>query len=149
MQKKLCLSIGCSLMALLAIPGFGVAAQDENGTASLVHVGLNPSTCGTVPGKASGVVNVHLNAVQDRFTVNVAVHDALPTTTYVVDIRCQGKVGALTTNAQGTGTAQIDLPASASGPASEPFYIDVEVPNGGGGAGGYGDSFIAGPFNLG
>jgi hypothetical protein len=28
------------------------------------------------------------------------------------------------------------------------FYIDISVKNGGGGAYGYGDTFIAGPFNL-
>jgi hypothetical protein len=78
--------------------------------------------------------------------INVSVHDALPNTTYVVDIRCVGQIGALTTNSQGTGTAHITLPRTAP-PA--PFYIDIAVPPpGGGGAGGYGDTFIAGPFNL-
>jgi hypothetical protein len=28
------------------------------------------------------------------------------------------------------------------------FFIDLSVVNGGGGAGGYGDTFIAGPFDL-
>ena|ERR1035437_551144 len=148
MQKKLCLLIGCSGLALVAVPALSAAAQDENGTASLVHVGLNPA-CGTVPGTDSGVVNVHLNAVQDLFKVNVSVHDALPNTTYVVDIRCQHQIGTLTTNGQGTGTAHVDLTASTSGPAPGPFYIDISVLGGGGGVGGYGDTFIAGPFNLG
>ena len=137
------------MLALLAVPALSLAGQDNNGTASLVHVGLNPSACTTVPGTDSGVVNAHLNAVQDRFGLNVSVHDALPNQTYVVDIRCQGQIGTLTTNGQGTGTAHIDLTASTSGPATEPFYIDISVLGGGGGSGGYGDTFLAGPFNLG
>lgn len=83
--------------------------------------------------------------------VNLSVHDALPNKTYVLDIRCwtfgpQSELGTLTTNSQGTGTAQFKL--NGVTPVN-PFYIDISVKNGGGGAGGYGDTFIAGPFTLG
>ena len=119
------------------------AAPVENGHAPLVHVGPNPSSCtGPFTGSDSGVVNVHIH--QNGNFLNVSVHDASPNTTYVVDIRCVGKIGTLDTNSEGTGTAQIDLPSSL--PAS--FFIDVSVPPpGGAGAGGYGDTFIAGPFS--
>jgi hypothetical protein len=151
------------LLALVAIVAIGIAvpvalaANDYNGTAPLVHVGLNPSECtapfsntGTTP-TDSGVVNVHYNTVQDRFMVNLSVHNAMPDTTYVLDIRCwtfgpQSELGTLTTNSQGTGTAQFTLSNVTPNPG---FYIDISVKNGGGGAGSYGDTFIAGPFTLG
>uniref|UniRef100_Q02AJ7 Spore coat protein U domain-containing protein n=1 Tax=Solibacter usitatus (strain Ellin6076) TaxID=234267 RepID=Q02AJ7_SOLUE len=145
---------------LLGIAGSGFAQQAENRTASLVSIGPNVSTCkadggGSYSGINKGVANVHYNAVQKRFSVNVSVHDALPNTTYVVDIRCwvfgpQNAIGAITTNKQGTGTAQIDLFMDKA-PVGD-FYIDIAVPPGAGvapvGAGGYGDTYIAGPFNL-
>jgi hypothetical protein len=139
--------LGACLIAAVAAPASTVAAHGgmaDNGTQALVHVGLNPGTCGTVPGSDSGVVNAHYNAVQASLAVNVSVHDALPSTKYVVDERCVGQIGTLTTNSQGTGTAHIDLPA---GTAPGTFYIDISVP-GGGPFGGYGDTFIAGPFTL-
>jgi len=145
MLKKLVL-LSASAALGLGLPGVALAQNADNDTAALVHVGLNPSTCGTIPGTNSGVVNVHFTANQNRFKVNVSVHDALPNTTYVVDIRCVGAIGSLTTNSQGTGTAQIDL--SVAAPPSGLFYIDISVFGGGGGAGGYGDTFIAGPFSL-
>jgi hypothetical protein len=113
----------------------------------MVHVGLNVAECsGSFLGPNSGVVNAHFNAVQHRLKINVAVHDALPDTLYVVDIRCVGPIGVLTTNKQGTGTFQIDLYQES---APRTFYVDIAVPPpGGGGAGGYGDTFIAGPFTL-
>jgi len=122
-------------------------AQDlENHTAALAHVGLNPSSCGKVLGVESGTVNVHLNGARDRFKVIVSVSNALPNTTYVVDIRCVTAIGSLTSNSQGAGAVEFELPLSAL-PAND-FFIDISVPNGGNGAGNYGDTFIAGPFNL-
>ncbi len=147
------------LLALVAIVAIGIAvpvafaANDYNGTASLVSIGPNVAACsgpsgGPFAGTDSGVVNVHFNVVQSREKVNVSVHDALPNTTYVVDVRCVGQIGTLTTNSQGTGTAQIDLSNVTSPPGT--FYIDIAVPPpGGAGAGGYGDTRIAGPFTLG
>jgi hypothetical protein len=144
---------------LFGLAGGAMAQQTQNGTAPLVSIGLNVSACkaagGTYPGVNKGVANVHYNAEQKRFKVNVSVHDASPNTTYVVDVRCwvfgpQNAIGALTTNKQGTGTAQIDLFLDKA-PEGD-FYIDIAVPPGAGvaytGAGGYGDTYIAGPFNL-
>ncbi len=109
----------------------------------LVHVGPNPSACtGPFAGTSSGVVNVSLD--KSGNSVNVSVHGALPNTTYVVDIRCVGAIGTFSTDSKGIGTASLDLPSTL--PTT--FYIDVEVPPpGGAGFGGYGDSFIAGPFS--
>jgi hypothetical protein len=146
-------------MSLAATKGPSPRAlpNDFNGTAALVHIGPNMSQCsyGTppaaFPGTDSGVVNVHYNKVQGRFMVNLSVHDAQPNTTYVVDVRCwtfgpQSEIGTVTTNSQGTGTAQVTLEGVTP---VNPFYIDISVKNGGGGAGNYGDTFIAGPFTLG
>jgi hypothetical protein len=145
-MKKIMLVLVAALAVGVAVP-VALAANADNGTAHLVHVGLNPSACvGPFVGPDSGVVNVHYNAVQSRETVNVSVHDALPNQTYVVDVRCVGQIGSLTTNSQGTGTAQIDLANVTAPPGT--FYIDISVLGGGGGAGGYGDTFIAGPFTL-
>lgn len=147
MLKRVFLCFGV-IVAVVLCPGVDTApAQDlENVTATLAHVGLNPSSCGKVLGVESGTVNVHLNGVRDRFKVIISVSNALPNTTYVVDIRCVTAIGSLTSNSQGTGAAEFELPVSAV-PASD-FFIDISVPNGGNGAGNYGDTFIAGPFNL-
>jgi hypothetical protein len=143
-MKKVMLVLVVAAVAVAAPLAF--AANASNGTAKLVHVGLNPFACsGTFAGDDSGVVNAHFNAVQDRLKINVSVHGALPNTSYDVDIRCVGKIGTLTTNSQGTGTAQIDLTRTT---APGTFYVDISVFGGGGGAGNYGDTFIAGPFNL-
>jgi hypothetical protein len=155
--KKILLAVIAAVVAIgIAVP-VALAATSTNGTAPLVHVGLNPSECtapfsntGTEPNN-SGVVNVHYNKVQDRFMVNLSVHDALPNTTYVLDIRCwmfgpQSELGTLTTDSDGTGTAQFTLSGVTPRPG---FYVDISVKGGGGGAGGYGDTFIAGPFTLG
>ena len=155
MKKFIVLLVVLAAEAAVAVPA-ALAASDANGTASLNHVGLNPSTCSpseggpVYPGTASGVVNVHYNTVQSRFMVNLSVHDALPNTTYVLDIRCfafgpQNELGTLTTDTYGTGTAQFTL--NGVKPVN-PFYIDISVKHGGGGAFDYGDTFIAGPFNL-
>jgi hypothetical protein len=147
MKRISLISLGVSVaLLLLGMVGAAFAQNAQNGNAPLIHVGLNPDSCGVGnPGSASGVVNVHFNQQQNRLKVNVSVHDALPNTTYVVDIRCQHAIGALTTNSQGTGTSTIELLQDT---APSVFYIDISVANGGGGAGNYGDTFIAGPFNL-
>jgi hypothetical protein len=145
-MKRIMLALLVVVAVGIAVP-LGLAASASNGTAHLVHVGLNVPQCvGPFTGDDSGVVTAHYNAVQTRETINVSVHDALPSTTYVVDIRCVGQIGTLTTNSQGTGTAQIDLSDVAAAPGT--FYVDISVLGGGGGAGGYGDTFIAGPFTL-
>jgi len=155
MKRLFALLVVLAATAAVAVP-LALAANDTNGTASLNHVGLNPSTCsptdqgGAYDGPASGVVNVHYNKVQGRFMVNLSVHDALPNTTYVLDIRCfafgpQNELGTLTTDSDGTGTAQFTL--NVPQPQGS-FYVDISVKHGGGGAFDYGDTFIAGPFNL-
>jgi hypothetical protein len=133
------------VVAAMCLGAVGVAPADnaDKESAALIHVGLNPSTCGTISGTDSGDVNVNFK-VQRWFKTNIFVYGALPNTTYVVDIRCVGAIGSLTTDSE--GIAKIHLPRVT--PPSSPFYIDISVPNGGGGAGGYGDTFIAGPFNL-
>lgn len=118
------------------------AVYADSDRAALVHVGQNPNTCGTTPGTDSGAVMVHFSTVRRRLKVNVSVRDALPRTTYVIDIRCVGGIGSLTTNSHGSGRAQIDL--SRSTPPSSGFFIDISVFNGAT----YGDTFIAGPFDL-
>jgi hypothetical protein len=154
MKRLFGLFVVLAATAAVAVP-VALAASDSNGTASLMHVGMNPGTCspdkgGAYPGTASGVVNVHYNRVQNRFMVNLSVHDALPNTTYVLDIRCfafgpQNELGTLITDSDGTGTAQFTLNGVTP---TRNFYIDISVKHGGGGAFDYGDTFIAGPFNL-
>jgi hypothetical protein len=154
MKRLFAVLVVLAATAAVAVP-LALAANDTNGTASLNHVGLNPQTCspdqgGAYDGLASGVVNVHYNKVQNRFMVNLSVHDALPNTTYVLDIRCwtfgpQSELGTLTTDSDGAGTAQFTLNGVTP---KNPFYIDISVMHGGGGAFDYGDTFIAGPFNL-
>jgi hypothetical protein len=145
--------------ALLAVSGAAFAQNAKNANAPLVSIGNNVEACqmpnnGSFSGAVKGVVNVHYNAVQKRFQVNVSVHDARPNTAYDVDIRCwifggNGPIGTLRTDQYGTGTFQIPLWLEKA-PEMGNFYIDIAVPPGAGGtgAGGYGDTFIAGPFNL-
>jgi hypothetical protein len=130
-------------LSLIGVAMASVGQDADNGTAALVHEGPNPATCGQTPGTDSGVVNVHSNVVQNRRRVNISLHDALPNTTYEVDIRCVSAIGFLTTNRRGTGTAHIDL-AGFTWPTPV-FYIDLLTgdPNG---AVGLGDVFVAGPF---
>ena len=92
-MKKIILALTAVVAIGVAVP-VALAANSSNGTAKLVHVGLNPSEC-TAPFSNtgteltdSGVVNVHYNKVQDRFMVNLSVHHAMPNTEYVLDIRC-------------------------------------------------------------
>lgn len=155
MRRLFALLVMLAAAAAVAVPLALAAANDSNGTAALNHVGPNPETCspsqgGAYAGTASGVVNVHYNKVQNRFMVNLSVHDALPNTTYVLDVRCfafgpQNELGTLTTDSDGTGTAQFTLNGVTP---TNPFYVDISVKHGGGGAFDYGDTFIAGPFNL-
>jgi len=140
--------ITCAAFGLTASAQASVQASPAlNQNAHLVHVGLNPATCGTLPGKKSGEVNVHSNAVLNRTQFNISVRGALPKTTYAVDIRCTLQIGTLTTNHKGNGTAKIMLKSAL--PAGATFFVDLSVPNGGAGTGGYGDTFIAGPFKFG
>jgi len=122
--------------------------QASNGNGDLIHIGPNPAACsGPFSGADSGVVIVDSNVGQSTLDLNVSFQYALPNQTYVVDIRCVGKIGSVTTDAQGTGTAQISLPIPQAPTGA--FYLDVSVaPPGGAGSGGYGDTFIAGPFSL-
>jgi len=138
------LSFGVVAAGVLCLGLLFIAQADNtySGTATLVHVGKNPNSCGTVSGTDSGVANVRFDADRKRFKVNVSVYDALPKTTYVVDIRCVGAIGNLTTDSLGAARAQIDL--SRPAPPSSGFFIDVSVFNGVT----YGDTFIAGPFDL-
>ena len=147
--------------AAMLVAGGAVFAQNAtNGNAPLISIGNNVAACqgqnqgGSFAGVTKGVANVHYNAVQKRFQVNVSVHDALPNTTYDVDIRCwvfgpQHAIGSLTTNKEGSGTFQIDLWLEKA-PEMGNFYVDIAVPSqpGGPGAYGYGDTYIAGPLNL-
>jgi hypothetical protein len=148
---------------LLGLSGAALAQNATNDNAPLVSIGDNVQWCAGpynqggsfAPGNGNkGVAVVHYNPQKYRFSVNVSVHDALPNTTYDVDIRCwvfgpQNAIGHLTTNNQGTGTFQIDLSLDKV-PAMGNFYIDIAVPAQptGRGAGGYGDTYIAGPLNL-
>ena len=146
---------------LLGLSATAFAQNATNAHAPLVSIGPNVAACwgpnnqgGPFTGINKGVANVHYNAQQKRFSVNVSVHDALPNTRYDVDIRCwvfgpQQAIGTLTTDKAGTGSFQIDL-WQEQVPAMGNFYIDIAVPAqpGGPGAGGYGDTYIAGPFNL-
>jgi hypothetical protein len=144
MLKRISRRFGVAASVALFVGLVAIAPVDkaDNDSGALVHVGSNPGSCGTTPGADSGMVDVHFNADRNRFKVNVSVHDALPRTTYVVDIRCVGQIGSLTTNSRGTGRVQIDL--SRSAPPSDGFFIDISVYNGVT----YGDTFIAGPFVL-
>jgi hypothetical protein len=155
MKRLLGLLVMLAAFAAFAVQG-GFAASDSNGTAPLLHIGPNVETCSSTPdaysGPASGVVNVHYNKVQGRFMVNVSVHDALPNTTYVLDIRCwkfgpQSELGTLITDSDGAGTAQFTL--NGVTPKGS-FNIDISVKGGGSGIGAfsYGDTFVAGPFDL-
>jgi hypothetical protein len=128
-----------------ASPANSNPPHKDNDHAKLIHVGLNASACsGPFSGEQKGNVSVRVNDKKNSFEVDIEVHGAKPKTTYDIDIRCVGKIGTLKTNKDGEGEVVIKLP---NAPTS-PFYVDISIPNGGAGAGGYGDTFIAGPFNL-
>ncbi|MHB1508584.1 MAG: hypothetical protein ACYCST_12755 [Acidimicrobiales bacterium] len=147
---------GTAALGTGAVAQASTPARALNANAHLVHVGLNPATCGTLPGKVSGEVNVHTNAKLSHSRINISVHGALAKTTYEVDVRCStiGKIGTLTTNRAGSGTAHLSNVAYTFTAGSQ-FYIDISVPSttiaisSAVGYGGYGDTFIAGPFTLG
>lgn len=147
MNIKKALISGMVIGGLVIASAFPVLAEDnaDNGEAHLMHVGLNPAACtGPFTGPDSGEVNVHNNVKKDTTKVNVEVEHALPNQTYVVDVRCVGQIGTLTTNSEGEGNAHINMPGNLTGTV----YVDISVAGGGGGAGGYGDTFIAGPFTF-
>ena len=155
-MKKFLLAVTATVAAIAVAVPVALSATADTGNAALMHYGLNPAGTSlpvlSPDTPASGVVNVQYNKNQDRFKVNLSVHDAQPNQTYVLDIRYWAftgtpadELGTLTTNSNGTGTAQFTV----SNPHLTPdFYIDISVKNGGGGAGGYGDTFVAGPFTL-
>jgi hypothetical protein len=93
-----------------------------------------------IPGTDSGVVVAHTNAVQNDTRVHVTLLDGVPNSTYYVAIACQRYIGTLTTNGQGTGTANIDAPGVTNGS----FYVDLGI--GDGTQDGTTDYRIAGPF---
>jgi hypothetical protein len=135
------------MTALAALSIATVASADSMANRPLIHVGMNVIQCsGTALniGSTNGVVSSRYQRGQNHLVVNVAVHDALPNTTYVIDVRCMGAIGALTTDSTGVGSAQLDLNLDA---VPTQYYIDISVPNVGGGFGNYGDTFVAGPFN--
>jgi hypothetical protein len=141
MMTRASMGLGVVAAGVLCL-GLLLIAQADNtysGTATLVHVGQKPKSCGTISGADSGVADVHFDADRKRFKVNVSIYDALPKTTYVVDVRCVGAIGSLTTDSLGAARAHIDL--SRSAPPSSGFFIDISVFNGFT----YGDTFIAGP----
>ena len=144
---------GTAALGTGAVAQASTPARALNANAHLVHVGLNPSGCGTAPGPMRGEVNVHTNAKLTHSRINISVHGALVKTTYEVDVRCISMIGTLTTNSAGNGTAHLNV-ANTFTPGS-PFYIDISVPpaaiasGSAVGSGGYGDTFIAGPFTLG
>lgn len=146
MRERASLGLGAvvAIGLCLGLVGRAHARHAESHSAALVHVGLNPGSCESAPGIARGVVKVRFESARRPFKVNISVHDALPNTTYAVDIRCVGAIGSLTSDSQGAAKVQIDVTT----PPLNGFFVDLSVVNGGGGAGGYGDTFIAGPFNL-
>jgi hypothetical protein len=155
--------VAFGLLMLFTMIGMAQAQTSITDHAALVSIGNNVAACNGPNNQGGsfapigfgnkGVVNVQYNEQQKRFKVNVSVHDAQPNTTYDVDIRCwifgqHQAIGQLKTNAQGTGTFEIDLWIEKD-PAMANFYIDIAVPPpGGAGAGGYGDTYIAGPLNV-
>ncbi len=115
------------------------SGQDaDNGNAPLL-TGTTHCTNG-VPGTDSGVVVVHTNVIQNDTRVHVTLRNGVPNSTYYVAIACQRFIGSLTTNSQGTGTANIDAPGVTTGS----FYIDLGI--GDGTPAGTADYRIAGPF---
>ena len=164
-MKKFLLAMTAALVAIgVAVPVALSATNITDGlaVAPLYHYGPNPAGM-TVPALGprtlpSGLVTVQYNDGQDRFskghsrfTASVLVTNAKPKTKYVLDIRYwafgpQSELGTLTTNSFGTGAALFSVSDVTPTPG---FYIDISVKGGGTGAGGYGDTFIAGPFTLG
>jgi len=144
MNLKKTIATGIIISAFLAASTLPALAIDS-AHAKLIHVGLNPSACtGPFAGPSRGQVEVQTSDKTKAFKLEVNVHGAIPNRKYDVDIRCVGKIGTLKTDDEGEGEAEIKLTSTPS----SPFYIDISIFGGGGGAGGYGDTFISGPFTL-
>ena len=130
-----------------ASPGKGPGHQKAfNGNAHLIHVGLNPEPVG--PSRAPRAARSTCTATR-RVTAQgstfrarcYAEHELRPRHPLCGPDRDAQDHGA------GNGTAHIKI--SAPLPTGLTIYVDISVLGGGGGSGGYGDTFIAGPFNLG
>ena len=130
--------LACALLA---------SAQDTpHAHGPLLHVGTNPASCtGPFDGKFNGNVRVHFYEDQKTLQISVEVHKAQKKTDYAIEIRCVGYLGTLTTDKHGDGVIAFSVPINDP---PKRFYINVAVPTGGSGTGGYGDTFIAGPFDL-
>ena len=140
MLRKFAVLLACVLTCLS-----GRTQDTPHARGPLLHVGLNPASCtGPFDGKFNGQVRVHFYADQKALQINVEVHKAQKNAQYAVEIRCAGFLGTLFTDKHGDGV--IDLSVPINDPPKR-FYIDVAVPTGSG-AKGYGDTFIAGPFDL-
>jgi hypothetical protein len=150
---------GLTALMLFSLAPVARADSPTNITAALASVGLNVPACKTPTGVAftgtnKGAVTVSYNSEQKHLKILLSVHDALPNTVYVVDIRCwvfgpQNAIASFVTNGSGAGSTTIDLwmqytPAMGTG-----FYVDLAVPSPlGAGDGKYGDTMIAGPFKI-
>ena len=141
MQGKFLLVASVLSFSLLSWP------QDTpHARGPLLHVGLNPASCtGPFDGKFNGQVRVHFYSDQKNLSISVEVHKAQKKTDYAVEMRCVGFLGTLTTDKHGDGMVSFSVPINDP---PKRFYINVAVPTGGSGSGGYGDTFIAGPFDL-
>lgn len=142
MQRKLVWSACLIMFGLLTF------AQDTpHARGPLLHVGTNPASCtGPFDGKFNGQVRVHFYADQKTLNISVEVHKAQKNTEYAVEMRCTGFLGTLPTDKHGDGIISFSVPINDP---PKRFYINVAIPPpGGSGAGGYGDTFIAGPFDL-
>jgi len=141
MQRKLVVWLAGVLIGMMAW------AQDTpHARGPLLHVGTNPASCtGPFDGKFNGQVRVHFYADQKALQINVEVHKAQKKTDYAVEMRCVGYLGTLTTDKHGDGLINFSVPINDP---PKRFYINVAIPTGGNGSGGYGDTFIAGPFDL-
>jgi len=146
---------GLTAGLLCGMSGLADAALVTNTTeilydAQLLSVGQNPASCvGPFSGTNSGPVRIQtITGVGPNgfLQVRVALEDATPNTIYVVDIRCQKQIGTIRTNRRGNGSTNIGIFGVPTGTS---YFIDAAIPpgNGGTGAGGYGQTFIAGPFN--
>lgn len=99
---------GCAAAPVAAVADSG---QSANAQSPLLR-GVPGSSCvaGGVPGTDSGVVVVHENAVQNVTHIHLELRNGLPDTTYYVAIRCIEYVGTFTTNDQGFGVFNTDVP---------------------------------------
>ena len=101
---------------------------------------LHENTAGNCvsPGFAhtvSGRVTVASNGTSTN--ISVYVSRGVPRTTYLVNIRCVGTIGTLTTNVYGVGSKSIAF----RGVPSFPFDVDLDITFGSG-------VLVAGPFSA-